>query len=402
MNQNYFKEAMKLASFLTCKYRMRVLYILSILLTFISCKEENKKTNSFAFLYTIDTIRIDSHKRILDLDGNILKSDFDNKSGSFLLFNSFDHSLDEINLDILQFEVSYPFEIEGPNGTGKYINSIKILKDGSIFIKAYGTSGVFNKNGKLINKVDWQKASNSITINYERTPRNEIAVLSKDLNIFGLSFNNKEKEVFLDVLSKKYNIVKRFNIDSNKSYKNFVLSIDDPSNYTYLDPYVYLNFENEMVMISHQFSNEIYLFNPEGEFLNTIKYNPKKTLKRASDVAHHDFQSFELIQEEYQKLLEQIQFGPIIWDNFNNKYYRLSASRTFNERKEEDALLPELKEVKVFLSVFDSEFNLIAEVKIDELNDERVKYFAKDGKLWVAQNFNDELCFLIIDLLDPK
>lgn len=397
MNQTHFKEAMKLASFLTCKKRMRFIYLLLILLTLFSCKQKNKKIKSSDLLYTVDTIQVDSHKRILDLGGNILKSDFDNKSESFLLFNSFDHSLDEINLDILEFEVSHPFEIEGPNGTGKYINSIKVLKDRSLFIKSYGASGVFNKGGKLIKKIDWSKANDSITMNYEQTPRIEIAVQGNDLNAFGLSFNNKEKKVFLDVLSVKKNLVKRFNIDSNKSYKNFVLSIDDPSNYTYLDPYVYLNFENEMVMISHQFSNEILLFNPEGEFLNTITYNPKKTLRRAKDVAHHVFQSFELLQEEYQKLLEQVQFGPIIWDNFNNKYYRLSASRTFNERKEEDALLPELKEVKVFLSVFDSEFNLIAEIKIDELNDERVKYFAKDGKLWVAQNFNDELGFLVID-----
>ena len=55
------------------------------------------------------------------------------------------------------------------------------------------------------------------------------------------------------------------------------------------------------------------------------------------------------------------------------------------------------KDCFVFLSVFDSEFNLISEIEIKELNDERLKHFAKDGKLWVAQNFSDELGFLVFD-----
>ena len=37
-------------------------------------------------------------------------------------------------------------------------------------------------------------------------------------------------------------------------------------------------------------------------------------------------------------------------------------------------------------------------MQIDELNNERVKYFAKDGKLWVCQNFSDELGFVVIDI----
>lgn len=37
-------------------------------------------------------------------------------------------------------------------------------------------------------------------------------------------------------------------------------------------------------------------------------------------------------------------------------------------------------------------------MEIDELDDERVKHFAKEGKLWVGQNFSDELGFLVFDL----
>jgi len=77
---------------------------------------------------------------------------------------------------------------------------------------------------------------------------------------------------------------------------------------------------------------------------------------------------------------------------------RLSAIRIFEDRKSDDSMLPEIKQVKVYLSVFDAEFNLISESPIAELNTEFVKYFAKDGKLWVYQNFSDELGFIVIDI----
>jgi len=51
----------------------------------------------------------------------------------------------------------------------------------------------------------------------------------------------------------------------------------------------------------------------------------------------------------------------------------------------------------VFLSSFDAAFNLVSEIELKELHDEHFKYFAKDGKLWVCQNFSDELGFLVFE-----
>jgi hypothetical protein len=85
-------------------------------------------------------------------------------------------------------------------------------------------------------------------------------------------------------------------------------------------------------------------------------------------------------------------------ENLIDKYLALSAKRIFSEQREEGPNPPVAREVKVLLSVFDAGFNLIAETAIPELESEFVKYFAKDGKLWVYQNFSDELGFLVIDL----
>lgn len=222
-----------------------------------------------------------------------------------------------------------------------------------------------------------------------------MAIDSDDLMVFGLNYNNKKKEIFLNVLSVAENRVKRYDIDAKKSYQNFVLALDDPQSYTYLDPIVFLQAENGFVLVSHQFSNEIYLFNLEGEHIQTVTYEPKMTPKRAKDFVGKGITSAEQVLEEYQKFLEQVRFGPPVWDPVKQRYLRLSAKRIYSEHS---ASLPDVLEIKVFLSIFDSNFNLIAEANIPELESEFVRYFTKDGKLWVRHNFSDELGFIVVDI----
>ncbi|WP_280868271.1 DUF4221 family protein [Lunatimonas salinarum] len=201
----------------------------------------------------------------------------------------------------------------------------------------------------------------------------------------------------MDVLSVAEKRIVRYDIDTERSYQNFILAPDDSQSYTYLDPLVFLTAENDVVLVSHQFSNEIYLFNSEGEHTQTVTYEPTRTLKRAKDLGGKVISSDQQVNDEYQKLLEQVRFGPPVWDSAKQRYLRLSARRIFSEHREEGSSLPEIREVNVYLAVFDSGFNLIAEVKVPELESEYVKYFAKDGKLWVFRNFSDELGFLVVD-----
>jgi hypothetical protein len=152
-------------------------------------------------------------------------------------------------------------------------------------------------------------------------------------------------------------------------------------------------------MVSHEFSNEVYLFNTNGDHYKTINYEPKMTAKRAKDLSGKSIASSQQLKKEYQYLVEQVRFSPPVWDKVKERYLRLSASRTFSDvMPEENSFLPEVNEVKVYISVFDEDFNLISEVHIPELTTEFVKYFAKDGKLWVYQNFSDELGFLVLDI----
>lgn len=373
---------------------MKCLPILAIVFIFISCEKKQKELDGAKLAYTVDTVMIDPGDEILFLRYRLNSADISNDGKYLINFNMDDHTIEKINLDGLRLEQKLPFETEGPNGAGKHVNFIHKLKGDSIFIKSFGQSALFRENGRLVKRVDWRNAIDGDGLRYGEIPRNELAIDSVDLKVFGLHYNNKKKEVFLDVLSVAENRVKRFDIDTEKSYQNFVLAFG----YSFLDPIVYLMSENDFVLISHQFSNEIYLFNPEGEPIQIVTYEPKMTPKRAKDLDGKVISSDEQVNDEYQKFLEQVRFGPPVWDSVKQRYLRLSAIRIFSENREEGPNLPETREVKVFLSVFDNSFNLIAEVAIPELESEFVKYFAKDGKLWVYKNFSDELGFLVIDL----
>jgi len=374
------------------KLKKCLFFIISACITFSCYNRENFHQTENA-LYTADTVMIDTKGRLLDLSAYLFSSDIDDKEIFLYLYNKFDHSIDVIDLDELVVDKNYPFEAGGPDGTGAHINFVHLLEDSLIFIKSYGQSAVYYKQGGVHKKLDWSNANDTKDVTYEKIPRNEIAIGSSDLKVFGLNYDQLNRNVSLGVLSANDNTVERFDIDVEKSYHQFVLAM----NHSYLDPLVHLRSENDFILVSHQFSNEIFLFDATGKPVQTVHYEPKLTPKKARDLNGIKISTDDQLLKEYQTLLEQVRYGPPVWDKVKKRYMRLSAVRSFTDTHSNDSWLPDLKEIRVFISVFDADFNLISELQVPELTSEFVKYFAKDGKLWVYRNFEDELGFIVID-----
>ncbi|MCH7414118.1 DUF4221 domain-containing protein [Belliella sp. R4-6] len=366
---------------------------LLFLIILYSCGQKGTDDIQLTFSYKLDTVMIDSKGKNLDLTGYITNSDLNLEESTIYLFNKFDHAIDEVNLDELEYVRSFPYDKEGPNGTS-HINYIYALADDLFFIKGSVKSGVFDKNGNLLKGVDWSKVNEGDDF---QMFRNELVLEFTDsMNVFALPFN-LDRSMCLDVLSVNTLTKKRIEIDSEKAYQNNILEFDDDGRYYFLDPMVYLTSENGYVMVSHDFSHEIYIFNAAGELVKKVTYEPTLTPKSVKQVDKKGIVSVDILQNTYQGFLEQVKFSPPVWDKVNNRYLRLSSQRIFMDTKAEDAFLPQLKEIKVFLTVFDEDFNLISEGEVPELNSESVKYFAKDGKLWVCQSFSDELGFLVFE-----
>jgi hypothetical protein len=374
-------------------------YLLLIVLIYFSfsCQERSTRQENEVIGYSTDTLIIDSKERILDLNGWMLTSDLNDEETVFYLFNGSDLSIDEINLDRHEFVKSFPLEPEGANGVGEYIFGLQILDNSVFFTKSSVLSTLIDQNGLVIRRIDWDESRYSNETKLEQFPRKtEVLSDMEGLRAYGLTYDFNKKKVFLDILSDKEGTVKRFDVDPENSYHDFFFRFDD--NLNFLEPNVDLNLENNQVLVSHEFSNEIIIFSLQGKLVREIQYEPTLTPKRAKIPQGPEFKSREQIGKDYQLILEQVRFESVVWDNLNQRYFRLSSKRIFKDTYEnERSFTPDIKKTRIFLSVFDSDFNLISEMEIDELNDERVKYFAKDGKLWVAQNFSDELGFLVID-----
>jgi hypothetical protein len=101
---------------------------------------------------------------------------------------------------------------------------------------------------------------------------------------------------------------------------------------------------------------------------------------------HNSEESFNL---ELDRYLEEINFMGLIWDENNEIFYRFSYELISSE---ENAF--EFKKAKVYLTAYDKDLNQIGETIVPDLIKKPQKHFAKDGKIWIYENLNDELAFV--------
>lgn len=356
-----------------------------------SCQERRTEQDSQVIEYSVDTVLIDSKGRLLDVSGYMEVSDLDDDERSFFLYNHHDHSVDEINLDRKEFVKTYPLDAEGPNGVGHFIFGLQVLDDNLLFAKSVPFSTVIDRNGRVVQKINWLIAKDTVGNPFGAVPpRSELVVNIKDWLVVGTNLDFYKETAFLGILSVLDNRVKNIDIDPENSFTNYFLKFDT----NFRDPWVFLNADENYIYVSHEYSNEIILFDPGGKLVKVVHYKPKMTPSRAK-LPEKLAGTREQVRKESRKLLEQVRFEAPVWDKVKRRYFRLSAQRTFGDGSDETA---ELNRTRVFLSVLDAEFNLVSEVELEEVPSEFYNYFAKDGKLWVGQNFSDELGFLVFDL----
>jgi len=374
---------------------MKYFTILILLLSACTAREIEAENPSMS--YSLDTVRINSKDEILDLWGFASFSDLDFEENSIFSYNSFNHSLDQIDLDKLEFIKRIAFEKDGPNGTGEIFVGFHVLKDDRFFIKSYVESAIFDGTGSLIQKVDWINSIDSNGGKYDDYPMRQILVDSEDLLVFGLSYDYENIEVNLHVLSVGENKVDRLDLNSKKSYGD--LSIRSARSGNIVDPSIELIHQNNKIIISYEFSNEIIYYDYKVKALRFVDYDPTLTPKRVKP-PNISVGSMEQIIKEIKHFKEQVSYYRPVWDPESKQYFRLSTITIFSEENKENskATYGEVQEIKVFLTVFDSEFNLLSELEIEELSDFDNDYFIKDGKLWLFINLDDEMGFVRLSL----
>lgn len=151
---------------------------------------------------------------------------------------------------------------------------------------------------------------------------------------------------------------------------------------------------SDNILIMNNAFNEAYIFNTtlDSLFLNTWDgplTGSKKTYLGPKEVEFHSSQHWEVSK----KIDEDINYGSMLWDSENQRYFRLSFKQKFGEEKQESGAFKPVG-AEVFLSVFDKDFNLIAESLVPDLNKRPDKHFVKDSQIWIFENIDDEMGFI--------
>lgn len=282
-----------------------------------ACQQKDHDTQQLdALTYTMDTVTVDAKGEILDVKRSLGNSGITNDQQFLYNFNLFDHHLEKIDLNKLELVHKTPFQKEGPNGAGNNMSSFQYLKQDLLLISSgFYKLKVFDLHGKAIQHISLidQNWKGKVIQDAELCRKNLLIDqnLTKVLTLVteeGLNTNHKAELALFDL---DKHTVSRFDIDPEEKIKHYSLSSED---YTYLPPLIYFSIQNDLPVITHQFTNEIYWYDSAANQIQEVDYESHLTPNEVSTALHNRFGTTEELFEVFEKMNEQIRFGHLVYD----------------------------------------------------------------------------------------
>jgi hypothetical protein len=362
-----------------------------------SCSEkENTSTSELGLLtFSVDTVMVDAGDDILYLRDNLWFSDI-SADGKYLYnFDRNDAVLEKIDLDNLTLVKKIQYEKEGPNGIGTFVSNFSITSDGHIMLWSYGLSSVFDQNGKLIKNLNFDKIASDELNKSGAYPMSLFECLNDQNRYIGFYIKWEDRSYFLLDVDTKKNTYSKIELPELGKINEFAVDLVFEGNWVGNFGVSTSSLGNsDNILIINNAINEAYIFNTTSDtlFLNNW-YGPltgsKKTYLGPKQVEFHSAQHWEVSK----KIDEDINYGNMLWDSEKQRYFRLSFKQIFGEEKQVSGAFKPVG-AEVFLSVFDRDFNLIAESLVPDLNKRPDKHFVKDGQIWIFENIDDEMGFI--------
>lgn len=135
------------------------------------------------------------------------------------------------------------------------------------------------------------------------------------------------------------------------------------------------------VILSNEITNELMWYDTEKDTLFMKSYNSQLTAAHKEKRYKREHETPEQFEAEYARYKEEINFMAPFWDREGQRFYRFSYQNKGDK-------------ITVYLTAYDKELNQIAETVVPELSQKPAKHFAKDGKIWIYQNMDDEMGFI--------
>ncbi|RZS95294.1 DUF4221 family protein [Cecembia calidifontis] len=376
---------------------------LLLVFSFWACSKEKGSGNTdfIEISFALDTVMIDPGDEILNLRQSLWHADI-SKDGKYLFnYNINDAVMEKIDLDQQVLVSKIKFDKEGPEGLGNYISKFTIDDQDQFMFWYYGLSKVFDQNAKLVKDLKIDKILEGTFAQFDAQPIDFFKIPGDPHRLIGFYIKWEDKSyviVDIDLQKESFHIIPLPELKRIQDFSTDLLYDGQWAGALGTGANSLAN--GERVLISNNCFNEVYIYDAvqdslylkelEGRLLGSKKtYIPPKQVDISSS------QHWEV--EKKQK--EDINFGRILWDAKNQRYLRLSFKEKFGDEVIENRGYKAIG-AEVFLSVFDKDFNLMAESVVPQLNKRAGQHFIKDGQIWIFENIDDEMAFLRLEILN--
>ncbi len=367
-------------------------YALILLSVFcFACGGNNPEIqNNFSNItFTIDTVVVDAGDEILFLRWGIGLSDLSSDKKFLFNFNLDDYTIEKINLDKLVLEEKLPFEKEGPNGTGEYLSNMNLYKDDQVFLSGYNFIGLFNLSGekaKSYSLKDIKFQGDSLKGDESFSWR---MILDKEGKyLYGTIGSYTGKNYSLGKLDFDNKILKKFPIQSFDKIADYQFLFQSMM---VISPDQDLVGWDDKLILSNSVSSELSWLDLKQDKLFSKIYKSKLTADGKKGKYRNEVETSEALEKEQKAMLQEINFMAPFWDEVNQRFYRFSYEELDIEVDLENG---ENTKSKVYLTILDKELNFLGESPVTVLDQKPGKHFAKNGKIWIYENINDEMGFV--------
>jgi len=365
---------------------IKINFFLCVLMLMYSCNQKREENQELALALKIDTLLIDSNNKIIYLKDDLLLSTLMMDSSILYNFNYELSKLEKINLKKGILERIIHLEKEGPNGIGDFHSSLVSNDDSLLVFKGLNDFYFLNRNGDFLKKLrlghlffegeelqgksifsGFYASNNLFYLIIQDWNTNEVNLLFYNLRedkyelfeIPELELSNSGS-VVIKIVKSLFNMRPRFSID--QMYDGIAVS-----NKSYPLIFYYAN-----KVKTHQ------IINPPSKFYNDV--TPVESVPEVYG------------EEEGMKFMADLEkrmnFLPPIWDEGSNKILRWGYKRS-SEYKFVD-----VPEYDNYLFVIDSAFNMEKEYHFPQIRIKPRKIFLADNKIFLYNNFEDELGFI--------
>ncbi len=369
-----------------------------VLLLIVGCGSPEKKEirQERQLSFSLDTVLVDPGDEILYLRASLGYAEL-SADGRFLYnYNPTDHALEKIDLDELKFVEKIPFEREGPQGTGSFTPFFLFGEDSLLVTGSLKHAAIFNFKGEKFEEVKIQEVlDRSGILDGGNRFRINSVIPGTDNHYLGFvtDWTAKSKQLIkVDVPDGTVTELALPAFDKLEEYHVTQFSGGQVSGF--LVSQIMLQTEGESIVISNNVFNELYVYLPEKDSLMLKTYESRLTPNQKTPYYPKQVDSDEAKYRIYATGLAEINFERLIWDQVNARYYRFSYQADVETVEEDGWFSLSATNVRVYLTVFDKNLEMITESIVPQLTTIPRTYFVKDGAIWIFENMEDELGFL--------